>query len=123
MKNCNGNAAPDSLNVTPLFETCQENPETLEHTLHTDVCCVCEKNKSALASFASLFDSFVKFLEEHHDARPLMESDSLCSTSELSTSAAIAGCKTWRDVWLLDQGPGEKMLLIHSADLFKTLRA
>lgn len=32
--------------VTPLFELCQENPETLEQVLHTDVCCVCGKKAS-----------------------------------------------------------------------------
>lgn len=37
-------------------------------------------------------------------------------------SAVITGCETPRgDGWQLDRGLDEKMLLVHSADLFKTL--
>lgn len=84
-----------------------------------------EKKQAALASFASLFDSFVKFLEEDHDAGAPEDSESLWSTSE---APAISGDNgdvrlTETDGRLLDRGPDEKMLLIHSADLFKTLHA
>lgn len=84
-----------------------------------------KKKQAALASFASLFDSFVKFLEEDYDAGAPEESESLWSTSE---ALAISGDNgdvrlTETDGRPLDRGPDEKMLLIHSADLFKTLHA
>lgn len=91
MENCNGNAAPDSLKVTPLFEPCQENPETLEHFLHTDACRVWRNWPGFICKLVW------QLCEAPGGGARCSGSRGIRTTSELSL-AAIVGCEARREM-------------------------